>query len=118
MRNLFLIAIAIAAIGGATTNKVHACNLRLPTFEVTGFPISPHQVAVLGAAHVEERSAKPTLKLAGMPASPHQIAVLTARKPAKIIEAAAEINLSWVAREASILPTRKTYAAGPICVAD
>jgi hypothetical protein len=109
MRNLFLIAIAIAAIGGATTNKVHACNLRLPTFEVTGFPISPHQVAVLGAAHVEERSAMPTLKLAGMPASAHQVAILTARKPAKIIEAAAEINVSWVTREASNLP---------ICVAD
>jgi hypothetical protein len=118
MRNLFLIAIAIATIGGATTNKAHACNLRLPTFEVTGFPISPHQVAVLGAAHVEERSAMPKLKLAGMPASPHQIAVLTARKPVKIIEAAAEINPSWVAREASIWPTSKTYAAGPICVAD
>jgi hypothetical protein len=76
MRNLFLIATAIAAIG-AMTNKADACSLRLPTFEVTGFPISMHQVAVLGSAHVEERSARATLELAGMPASPHQIAVLT-----------------------------------------
>ena len=74
MRNIFLI---VAAIGCASTDKAGACNLRLPTFEVTGFPISPHQVAVQGAAYVEEGSATPTLKLAGMPASPHQIAVLT-----------------------------------------
>src|SRR5215831_8786293 len=50
IRNIFLIAIAIATIGGASTDKACACNLRLPTFEVTGFPISPHQVAVLRAA--------------------------------------------------------------------
>jgi len=91
MKNLFLISTAIAAIGGATTNKADACALRLPTFELTGFPISPHQVAVLGSAQVEERSARPTLMLAGMPASPHQIAVLTPRaKTQKIAEASAD----------------------------
>ncbi len=51
----------------------------LPTFELTGFPITPHQVAVMGAANVEEQSATPTLTLGGMPASPHQVAVLTPR---------------------------------------
>jgi hypothetical protein len=87
MKNLFLIATAIAAIGGATTNHADACALHLPTFELTGFPISPHQVAVLGSAQVEERSATPTLMLAGMPASPHQIAILTPRaKTQKIAE--------------------------------
>ena len=60
MRNIFLIAFALATIGGARTDKAAACNLRLPTFEVTGFPISAHQEAVLGAAHVEERSATST----------------------------------------------------------
>ena len=94
MRNMFLIAIAFATIGGATTDKAAACNLRLPNFEVTGFPISPLQVGVLGATHVEERSATPTLKLAGMPASPHQIAVFTPRKPVKIVEPVAGLDLS------------------------
>jgi hypothetical protein len=116
MRNIFLIAIAIATIGGASTDKASACNLRLPTFEVTGFPISPHQVAVLRAAHVEERSATPTLKLAGVPASPHQIAVLTPRKSVKVAEAGA--GLSSLGRRSSNLPRSATGTAGPICVSD
>ena len=94
MKNLFLIATAIAAIGGATTNHADACALRLPTFELTGFPISPHQVAVLGSAQVEESSATATLMLAAMPASPHQIAVLTPRaKTQRIVEASADPSL-------------------------
>jgi hypothetical protein len=89
MKNLFLIATAIASVAGATTHQAGACTLRLPTFEVTGFPISRHQVAVLGAAQVEESSVTPKLMLAGMPASPHQIAVLTPR-PKRIVEASAD----------------------------
>jgi len=85
MRNLFLIATAIAVVVGVATSKASACSLHLPTFEVAGFPISPLQVAVLGGTHVEEQSATPTLTLAGMPASPHQIAVLTPRREAKSI---------------------------------
>ena len=77
MKTLFLIATGIAAIAGTTPNQADACSLRLPTFELAGFPITRHQVAVLGSAQVEERSAASTLTLAGMPASPHQIAVLT-----------------------------------------
>jgi hypothetical protein len=91
MSKLFLIATTIAAIGVATTNHADACGLRPPTFELTGFPISPHQVAVLGSAQVNERSATPKLMLAGMPASPHQIAVLTRRaKTPKIYEASVD----------------------------
>ena len=114
MRKMFLIAITVATIGGASTDKAGACNLRLPTFEVTGFPISRHQVAVLGAAHVEERSATPTLKLAGMPASPHQIAVLTPRKSVKVAEAGAD--LSSLGRRPSNLPRSTTGTA--ICISD
>ena len=51
----------------------------LPTFERLGFPITPTQVSVLGAADVQESSPVPTHTLAGMPASPHQVAVLTPR---------------------------------------
>jgi hypothetical protein len=88
LKNLFLIATAIVAMGSATTTHADASDLHLPTFEVTGFPISPHQVAVLGGALVEERTATPTLMLADMPASPHQIGVLTPRaKTLKIVEA-------------------------------
>lgn len=76
MRTLLLIACAVTAIGCATTDA-NACALKLPVFEVTGFPISAHQAAVLGSGHVEERAPTPTLTLADMPASPHQVAVLT-----------------------------------------
>jgi hypothetical protein len=51
----------------------------LPSFELMGFPITSHQVAVIGGAGVQEQSPTPTLVFAGMPASPHQIAVLTPR---------------------------------------
>jgi hypothetical protein len=118
MRNVFLIAIAIATIGGASVDKAGACDLRLPMFEVTGFPITPLQVAVLGGAHIEERSAMPTLNLVGMPASPHQIAVLTRRKPVRMVEAAAVLTLSSLGREASNLPRSATVAVGPACVPD
>jgi hypothetical protein len=50
-----------------------------PTYELTGFPITPHQVSVLGSAYVQERSPTPNLTLGGMPASPHQITVLAPR---------------------------------------
>lgn len=91
MRNLFLIATAVATIACVANNKASACSLHLPTFEVTGFPISSHQAALLGGAHVEEQSATSTLTLAGMPASPHQIAVLTPRpKAMRTVQASAD----------------------------
>ncbi len=74
MKKLLLIG-AIAVI----LDVAGAAAADLPTFELTGFPITPHQVAVVGAANVEEQSATPTLTLGGMPASSHQIAVLTPR---------------------------------------
>jgi hypothetical protein len=52
---------------------------KLPSYELMGFPITPHQFSVLGSAHVEEQSPSPSLTMAGMPASPHQVAVLTPR---------------------------------------
>jgi hypothetical protein len=51
----------------------------LPTFEALGFPITPHQVAVIGGANVQEQSPTPSLTRGGMLASPHQVAVLTPR---------------------------------------
>jgi hypothetical protein len=76
MRNLFSIAATAAFVLGAAG----AAAAELPTFEKMGFPITLHQVQVVGADHVQERSPTPTLTLGGMPASPHQLAVLTPRE--------------------------------------
>jgi hypothetical protein len=46
----------------------------LPTYQVTGFPISPVQAQVLGAANVHEQSQVPGS------AVPHQVNVPTPRK--------------------------------------
>ncbi|MGZ5873285.1 MAG: hypothetical protein ACXWKP_14390 [Bradyrhizobium sp.] len=60
----------VAAISIAAGTAAFAAEL--PTYEVTGFPISPVQLQLLGAANVGERSSTAA-------ASPHQVRVLTAR---------------------------------------
>jgi uncharacterized protein YggE len=74
MKKLFAIAGTAIMLSGAGATAAE-----LPTFEALGFPITPHQITVVGAAHVEEQSPTTTLTLGGMPASPVQIAVLTPR---------------------------------------
>jgi hypothetical protein len=69
----------IAAIAAVTVIGSGAGAAELPTFELTGFPITPHQVAVVGGTGVQERAPIPALTFGGMPASHHQIAVLTPR---------------------------------------
>jgi hypothetical protein len=54
----------------------------LPAFEMLGFPITPHQVAVVGSGYVREQPPAMMLTLGGMPASFHQVAVLTPRSRA------------------------------------
>jgi hypothetical protein len=73
MYRLLLSAGLAVALQGA-----NAAAGELPTFELLDFPVSRHQVAVLGLANVEE-APSPTLTWGGMPASPHQVAVLTPR---------------------------------------
>jgi hypothetical protein len=68
----------IAAFATAL-NIAGAAAAELPSYELMGFPITSHQIAILGSASVQERSPVPTPSLNGMPASPHQVAVLTAR---------------------------------------
>ena len=58
---------------------VAATAAELPTYEVAGFPVTPHQTATIGAAGAQEQAPAAAPELAGMPASPHQIAVLTPR---------------------------------------
>ena len=75
MQRLLLSAGLAVAVQG--TNAAAAGEL--PTFELLSFPVSRHQVAVLGSANVKEQAPTPALTWSGMPASPHQVAVLTRR---------------------------------------
>lgn len=59
------IAAAICIAGGSA-----AFAAELPSYQVTGFPISPVQLRLLGPANVQERA--PTVA-----ATPHQVNALT-----------------------------------------
>src|SRR5258705_5898140 len=65
-----LIVAAVAAISVAGGTAGFAAEL--PSYEVNGFPISPVQAGLLGAADVREQSPASTTA-----ASPHQLSVLT-----------------------------------------
>jgi hypothetical protein len=73
------ILFAMAATGTLMLCGAGASATELPSFELTGFPISPHQFSVVGSANVKEQPPSSSLTMAGMPASPHQVAVLTPR---------------------------------------
>jgi len=73
VKALFWVAVITALLVVTRTAQAEP-----PTFELMGFPITPHQVAVLGGRNVQEQS-PPTLTHGDMPASPHQVAVLTPR---------------------------------------
>lgn len=68
--------ISIAAVTVLVLGTVGASAGEQPQYEVAGFPITPHQISVLGSGGLQEQSPTPTLTLNGMPASPHQIAVI------------------------------------------
>ena len=65
------IVATVLTIAGATS----AFAAELPTCEANGFPVSPLQVRVLGADHVEQRVAAPATV-----ASAHQMKVFGSRK--------------------------------------
>src|ERR1051325_10751242 len=78
MTNRYAIVIpaAILMLGAAGASAGE-----LPSYDFAGFPITPHQMSVLGqSGHVQEQASMPTLVREGMPASPHQIAVLSRRQ--------------------------------------
>jgi hypothetical protein len=97
VRNLYLIAIAAAALGCTTLNEAGAGEL--PAFELMGFSISPHQVSVSGSAGVSEPSPTSMLTFRGMPASPHQIAVLTSRRSLAMEATAAGLTPNGLSAE-------------------
>jgi hypothetical protein len=66
--------VAFALLEGAAVGAAE-----LPTYEVSSFPATPHQLSAMGSAGVQEQAATPTLTRNGMPASPHQLDVLTPR---------------------------------------
>ena len=72
--------LSIAAAAALMMGGVGATAAELPTYEVMGFPITPHQLVALGPADAQQGLPASTLTKAGMPASPHQIAVLTPRQ--------------------------------------
>lgn len=71
--NKKILSVVAAVVTIASSTAAFAAEL--PTYEANGFPASPLQVRVLGAAHVEQQSAAPAST-----ASVHQIAVLSSRK--------------------------------------
>jgi hypothetical protein len=72
----FLLSAGFAVV----LQRANAAAGELPTFELSGFTVSRHQVAVLGSANVAEQAPSPALTWSGMPASPHQITVLMPRQ--------------------------------------
>ena len=70
MKTISLTIAAAIAMAGATTSFA----AELPTFEANALPISQVQVAVLGAAHVDQQT-----QAAPVSATPHQLSVLTPR---------------------------------------
>jgi hypothetical protein len=88
MNRLFsIVPVAALMLCGAGASAAE-----FPTYEIAGFPISPHQFVAAPSSQVQERAPTPTLTLGGMPASPHQIMVLTPRS--RLAEEAAPKNLT------------------------
>jgi len=76
MRTLF----ATAATGTLLLSGIASAQ-EFPFYELSGFPISPHQISVMAATgNLKEQSPGTSLTVGGMPASPHQIVVLTPRQ--------------------------------------
>jgi hypothetical protein len=81
LRRTSITAVALLLLGATAASAGE-----LPQYEVSGLPISPHQISVLGLGGIKEQSTVPTLTLNGMPASPHQIAVLQPRTKRQIAD--------------------------------
>jgi hypothetical protein len=69
--------LSIAASSMLIAGTIAATSAELPTYEVTGFPMTPLQAATLGVAGARERAPTAAPELAGLPATRLQMAVLT-----------------------------------------
>jgi len=72
-------AVAVGQSSTAVMPDRASAAIKLPSYELMGFPISQHQFSILGSANIKEQSPSPSLTMAGMPASPQQVAVLMPR---------------------------------------
>lgn len=70
-KKTFTFAAAITAVALSTS----AFAGELPAYEANGFPVTPVQVGVLGAANVQQQATAPAATLTA-----HQASVLTPRK--------------------------------------
>ena len=71
---------AMAATGALLLSGIASAQ-EFPSYELSGFPISPCQISVMGSTvNLKEQSSSTSLTVGGMPASPLQIAVLTPRQ--------------------------------------
>lgn len=68
------ISLSIAAAAISMAGSTIAFAAELPTYEVTGFPVSPVQARLMGAGNVEEKAPASNVAI-----SPHQLSVLTPR---------------------------------------
>jgi len=69
----------MAVILAATFAGAAARAAEPPGYELNGYPITRHQISVVGTEDVSEQAPVPTLMLGGMPASPSQVMILTPR---------------------------------------
>jgi hypothetical protein len=76
MENTMSYRWSIAAAAVLMLGGVASAAAEMPIYEVTGFPVTPHQLATTGPASAEQGLAAVTPAMA----SPHQIAVLTPRR--------------------------------------
>ena len=96
--------LSIATAAALVLGGVGATAAELPNYEVMGFPITPHQLVVLGPANAQQGLPAFTLTVAGMPASPHQIAVLTPRqRPTERIAGSGERKATGLARSSHVV---------------
>ena len=66
MKSLF----AIAATGMLLLSGIASAK-QFPFYELSGFPVSPHQISVRGATgNLKEQSPSTSLPMGGLPASP------------------------------------------------
>jgi hypothetical protein len=72
LRRTSITAVALLLLGATAASAGE-----LPQYEVSGLPISPHQISVLGLGGIKEQS---TIS------SPHQIAVLQPRTKRQIAD--------------------------------
>jgi hypothetical protein len=75
--------IIVAALSLAAASAASAAEL--PTYEANGFPISPVQAGLLGAAHIQGQS-----QVATTAPSPHQLSVLTPHPKQAVAKAVSE----------------------------